>query len=247
LERSSPIIERELVDNQTGTTAEHPFYVAGENRFVPAGELTLEDQLVDSQGRPIAIDAIRVTDRLINVYNFRVGDHHTYFVGGKLWQFDAWVHNSNYNVRAFAGERQARTLLEKRNYEILATLSNRNGNGLDIIATNQKGKLRFFEVKTTQNGDIGLSPAQSKGSQAYVWQQLQLAAGNVKQKQEWRWADGNLRGSHVRGFAQDLIDELDDLAGGKGKGKTAIQGHLLDSRIGLGRKTVAISRFIGGK
>jgi hypothetical protein len=76
------------------TTAEHPFYVAGEERFIPAGELTLEDQLVDSQGRPIAIDAIRVTDRLITVYNLRVADLHTYFVGGKVWSFDAWVHNA---------------------------------------------------------------------------------------------------------------------------------------------------------
>jgi hypothetical protein len=41
------------------TTAEHPFYVAGEERFVPAGELTLNDSLVDSQGFPVAIEAIR--------------------------------------------------------------------------------------------------------------------------------------------------------------------------------------------
>ncbi|MFN9913583.1 MAG: polymorphic toxin-type HINT domain-containing protein, partial [Pirellulaceae bacterium] len=68
--------------------------VAAVERFVPAGELTLDDSLVDSQGRPIAIDAIRVTDRLITVYNLRVADFHTYFVGGKLWQFDAWVHNA---------------------------------------------------------------------------------------------------------------------------------------------------------
>ena len=225
--RVAPVMELVVRGQVITTTAEHPFYVAGEERFVPAGELTLEDQLVDSQGRPIAIDAIRVTDRLITVYNLRVADFHTYFVGGKLWQFDAWVHNANYNARAFAGERQARTLLEKRDYEILATLSNRNGNGPDIIARNKKGKLRFFEVKTTQNGDIGLSPAQRKGSQAYVWEQLQLAAGNVKHKQEWRWADGNLRGHHVRSFAQDLIDELDAIAGSVGKGDTAIKGAVI--------------------
>jgi hypothetical protein len=56
--------------------------------------LTLDDELVDSQGRPISIDAIRMTDRLITVYNLRVADFLTYFVGGKLWQFDAWVHNA---------------------------------------------------------------------------------------------------------------------------------------------------------
>jgi hypothetical protein len=94
--RVAPVMELVVRGQVITTTAEHPFYVAGEERFVPAGELTLEDQLVDSQGRPIAIDAIRVTDRLITVYNLRVADFHTYFVGGKLWQFDAWVHNASY-------------------------------------------------------------------------------------------------------------------------------------------------------
>ena len=58
--------------------------------------MTLNDSLVDSQGFPVAIEAIRPTDRLITVYNLRVADFHTYFVGGKLWQFDAWVHNASY-------------------------------------------------------------------------------------------------------------------------------------------------------
>jgi hypothetical protein len=77
------------------TKAEHPFYVEGKERFVPAGELMLEDSLVDSQGFPVTIDAIRPTDRLVTVYNLREADVHTYFVGGKLWQFDAWVQDAN--------------------------------------------------------------------------------------------------------------------------------------------------------
>jgi hypothetical protein len=48
------------------TTAEHPFYVAGEERFVCAGELTLVESLADSQGEAITIDAIRVADSLIS-------------------------------------------------------------------------------------------------------------------------------------------------------------------------------------
>ena len=110
--RVAPVMELVVRGQVITTTAEHPFYVAGEERFVPAGELTLEDQLVDSQGRPIAIDAIRVTDRLITVYNLRVADFHTYFVGGKIWSFDAWVHNAGYvpsemDVAAYATARQS--------------------------------------------------------------------------------------------------------------------------------------------
>jgi hypothetical protein len=31
------------------------------------------------------------------VYNLRVADHHTYFVGSRQWGFSAWVHNANAN------------------------------------------------------------------------------------------------------------------------------------------------------
>jgi Holliday junction resolvase-like predicted endonuclease len=225
--RTAVVMELVVHGQSIKTTAEHPFYVPAQGKFVVAGELQVGEQLVGHDGKLVQIESIGSTGEVTTVYNLRVADFHTYFVGGTIWGWDAWVHNASYSVRAFAGERQARTLLEKRDYEILATLSNRNGNGLDIIARNKKGKLRFFEVKTTKNGDIALSPAQSKGAQTYVWEQLRLAAGYTKHKQEWRWAEGNLRGSHVRDYAQDLIDELDDLAGGRGRGKTAIQGAFI--------------------
>ena len=64
--------------------------------------MTLNHALVDSQGFPVAIEAIRPTDRLITVYNLRVADFHTYFVGGKIWSVDAWVHNASYAPRSAA-------------------------------------------------------------------------------------------------------------------------------------------------
>ncbi len=38
------------------------------------------------------------TEAVTTVYNLRVADHHTYFVGGSDWGWDVWVHNS-YNAR----------------------------------------------------------------------------------------------------------------------------------------------------
>jgi hypothetical protein len=49
---SCSVMELVVLGQAITTTAEHPFYVAGEERFVPASELTLEDSLVDSQGFP---------------------------------------------------------------------------------------------------------------------------------------------------------------------------------------------------
>lgn len=78
------------------TTAEHPFYVPAQERFVSAGELQVGDLLVSSQGTLIPIESISQLNEITAVYNLRVADHHTYFVGGALWGWDVWVHNASY-------------------------------------------------------------------------------------------------------------------------------------------------------
>ncbi len=76
------------------TTAEHPFFVAGQNEFVPAGELHVGDLLISHDDQLIEVTEVRSTDEVTTVYNLRVADHHTYFVGGTIWAFDVWVHNA---------------------------------------------------------------------------------------------------------------------------------------------------------
>lgn len=58
------------------------------------------------------MEAIRETDRVRTVHNFRVADYHTYFVGGKEWGFSVWVHNARYTpstdlVDAYALQRRS--------------------------------------------------------------------------------------------------------------------------------------------
>ena len=72
-----------IVGGQTiKTTAEHPFYLPTQQAFVPAGQLKAGDQLISHDGNLIAIDSVNSTDEITTVYNLRVADHHTYFVGG---------------------------------------------------------------------------------------------------------------------------------------------------------------------
>ena len=78
--------------------APHPFYVPAQERFVPAGELQVGDLLVSSQGTLIPIESISQFNEITTVYNLRVADHHTYFVGGALWDWDVWVHNAKYRL-----------------------------------------------------------------------------------------------------------------------------------------------------
>jgi Flp pilus assembly pilin Flp len=71
------------------TTAEHPFFVRGHG-WRRAGELTPgADELLDADGRAMALRAaeVRVEERA--VYNLEVDLDHTYFVG----ETRVWVHN----------------------------------------------------------------------------------------------------------------------------------------------------------
>jgi hypothetical protein len=92
--RTAAVMELVIGGQTIKTTAEHPFYVPAQERFVPAGELQVGDLLVSSQGTLIPIESITSLNEITTVYNLRVADHHTYFVGGALWGWDVWVHNA---------------------------------------------------------------------------------------------------------------------------------------------------------
>ncbi|MEJ5277289.1 MAG: polymorphic toxin-type HINT domain-containing protein, partial [Thermogemmata sp.] len=77
-----------------GTTEEHPFYVLGKGWTV-AGELKPGDRIVGLDlHESVAVTALRLTGRQEKLYNLRVADYHTYFVGDTAWAFALWAHNS---------------------------------------------------------------------------------------------------------------------------------------------------------
>jgi hypothetical protein len=76
-----------------GTTAEHPFWVRGRG-WVAASQLRAGDELRSPDGQWVAVEGVRDTGREEVVYNGRVAEYHTYFVGVEGWSFSAWAHNS---------------------------------------------------------------------------------------------------------------------------------------------------------
>ena len=106
--RTAVVMELVVHGQSIKTTAEHPFYVSAQNKFVAAGELQVGEQLVGHDGKLVEIESIGSTDEVTTVYNLRVADFHTYFVGGGLWGFDVWVHNSSYLSRAIKNQVAAR-------------------------------------------------------------------------------------------------------------------------------------------
>ena len=97
--RTSVVMELVVHGQSIKTTAEHPFYVPAQGKFVAAGELQVGVQLVGHDGKLVEIESIGSTGEVTKVYNLRVADFHTYFVGGGLWGFDVWVHNASYKQR----------------------------------------------------------------------------------------------------------------------------------------------------
>ena len=75
------------------TTAEHPFYA--ENRgWTPAGELQVGERLATHVGGWVAVEDLLDTGEHERVYNLRVAEWHTYFVGAATWGFSVWAHNT---------------------------------------------------------------------------------------------------------------------------------------------------------
>jgi hypothetical protein len=52
------------------------------------------DALRSHDGQWVAVEGVRDTGRAEVVYNGRVAEYHTYFVGDEGWGFSVWAHNS---------------------------------------------------------------------------------------------------------------------------------------------------------
>lgn len=91
--RVSPVLNLHVGGRLIGTTAEHPFYVAGRG-WVPCQELVAGDRIVLESGEWVRVDGVADSGRVATVYNLEVDADHTYFVGCPEWGFSVWAHNA---------------------------------------------------------------------------------------------------------------------------------------------------------
>ena len=87
------------------TTPEHPFWVNGRG-WLPAGCLCVGDLLYSHDGNWVAVEDLYNGGESGTVYNLRVADYHTYFVGRLEWGFSLWAHNADY-LNTNLGRQQA--------------------------------------------------------------------------------------------------------------------------------------------
>ena len=78
------------------STFDHPYYVKGKG-FVNACDLWIGAELADRNGDTVPVENLyreKLDDTTTTVYNFKVEEDHTYFVGNKC----ILVHNAKYDV-----------------------------------------------------------------------------------------------------------------------------------------------------
>ena len=90
--RSALLWELRLGGKVIETTSEHPVHVR-DQEWVPVGDVRPGEWLAGKDGEWTAVEAVERTNRVATVYNLRVADYHTYFVGGRGWGFSVWAHN----------------------------------------------------------------------------------------------------------------------------------------------------------
>jgi hypothetical protein len=137
------------------TTAEHPFYADGKG-WVACQELSAGDRLLCEDGSWVAVGEVFDTGCWETVYNLRVADFHTYFVGCDEWGFSVWAHNATYGDNS--PERAAsHELVRKVSDEALHQIQVAHGAGLaearyTSVHTGQQIVLRVSEGKPSIGG-----------------------------------------------------------------------------------------------
>lgn len=89
---SAKLFELQIGGQTVRTTGPHPFFTKGKG-WTPAEELSVGDLLSTNHRDWVELEKITETDQEEPVYNLRVVDHRTYFVGSESWGFGVWVHN----------------------------------------------------------------------------------------------------------------------------------------------------------
>ena len=92
-ERSSVVFDLQVGGRLIRTTPEHPFYVQGKG-WTAAKSLAPGDLLRSHDGKWVPVESARSAREVAPVYNMRIEEYHTYFVGSAKWGFSVWVHNA---------------------------------------------------------------------------------------------------------------------------------------------------------
>jgi hypothetical protein len=122
--RTGRVLHLHLSDDQTiRTTPEHPFWVE-ELGWTPADMLRTGMRLATLGGEWVSVEEAFDTGEYETVYNCRVAEHHTYFVGDDTHVLAVWAHNQYLHAERTMFNTQASITSNNVVEELIATVVN---------------------------------------------------------------------------------------------------------------------------
>ena len=93
--KTNELVHIYIGEEEIVTTTDHPFWVKGKG-FVPAMNLVIGSKLINGEGHTVCVENILRESNHdgVEVFNFKVEDYHTYYVGESC----ILVHNANYVI-----------------------------------------------------------------------------------------------------------------------------------------------------
>ena len=141
------------------TTFDHPFYVNGKG-FINAVDLCIGTELVDSTGTILYIEQIyreMLGDESVRVYNFKVDEYHTFFVGDNV----ILVHNAAYSKDADLIQELKDNNIKFNEDEILRMTRNAEGKIVWLEEGNStSGYLHILEEHAGDFANQGISASE---------------------------------------------------------------------------------------
>ena len=134
------------------STNDHPYYVKGKG-FVNAEALWIGAELVDNNGNTVYVEEIyrqALDNDTEKVYNFKVDECHTYFVG----RYSVLVHNADYDVDIVSKnmkERIPNDELDPPTERGKAPTSKKDGKPIEIHHDEQSPEGPFYEKTRTDH------------------------------------------------------------------------------------------------
>jgi hypothetical protein len=182
--RVAPIFEIRIGERIIQTTREHPFYVDGAGWTI-AGELKPGDLLCSHDGATVRIDSVGDTGQVRTVYNLRVAEDHTYFVGTRAWGFSVWAHNAPTTAYIPIVDAQGRLTM------VIDGFTGRTISAERLAGLQREGiqeaiaQARLPAINTAGRGNLGLDEIRRIASEYAV-------ASNRNQAVNWRTIAGSL-------------------------------------------------------
>jgi hypothetical protein len=129
------------------TTDEHPFWVDGQG-WTAARDLVAGDRILGRDGETATVEEVFATGVWETVYNFRVAEYHTYFIGGEHWGFALWAHNQCFRPMPRRGDNwNPRTTPQNQRVGLYGAAQNTTGTVTDPHAARMLAKVDELSLR----------------------------------------------------------------------------------------------------